>query len=281
MAEATDHLTQIVRSGDPERYLSVLYAPEDRRTALLSLYAFNIEVARVRDAVREPMPGEIRLQWWREAIEADDERNEHPTAAALTGAIRRFGFSRQSLLTLLEARVFDLYHDPMPDRATLEGYCGETASSLLLILALAAGGEAGAALADACGHAGVAQSLAGLAMRSGSLRAAGKCYLPADLLAATGLTAETWLREPWDERHARAVSAFVALAREHRDRAVAAIGALEPGLRPVFLPLAPVPAYLAATLDAGPQLLQRMPDISPLRRQWLFARAAWGWFPAS
>lgn len=278
---AGDPVLLALRHADPDRYLAALYLPQRLRAAAIALYAFNAEISAIGHRVREPMAGEVRLQWWRDAIKADDERNEHPTAAALTGAIRRFGFSRQSLLTLLEARVFDLYHDPMPDRATLEGYCGETASSLLLILALAAGGEAGTALADACGHAGVAQSLAGLAMRSGSLRAAGKCYLPADLLAATGLTPETWLREPWDERHARAVSAFVALAREHRERAVAAIGALEPALRPVFLPLAPVPAYLAATLDAGPRLLQRVPDISPLRRQWLFARAAWGWFPAS
>ncbi len=276
-----DPLLAALRQADPDRYLATLYLPQTLRAAAAPLYAFNAEVASIGQRVREPMAGEIRLQWWRDAIEAGDERNEHPTAAALNSAIRQFGFSRQSLLTLLDARVFDLYHDPMPDRATLEGYCGETSSCLLLLLALAAGGEAGADLADACGHGGVAQALAGLALRAGSLRAAGKCYLPGDMLAATGLTAAEWLGEPWDQRHERAVAAFVALAREHHARALAAIGDLAPQLRPVFLPLAPVPAYLSATLEAGPHLLQRVPEISPLRRQWLFARAAWGWFPAS
>lgn len=278
---SVDTVLSELREGDPDRYLAALYLPESLRSAAAPLYAFNAEVSGIGQRVREPMAGEMRLQWWRDAIEAGDERNEHPTAAALNSAIRQFGFSRQSLLTLLDARVFDLYNDPMPDRATLEGYCGETSSCLLLLLSLAAGGEAGADLADACGHGGVAQALAGLALRAGAHRAAGKCYLPGDMLAATGLTAAEWLGEPWDQRHERAVAAFVALAREHHAKALAAVGGLARDLRPVFLPLAPVPAYLAAVVKAGPQLLQRAPDISPLRRQWLFARTAWGGFPPS
>ena len=64
--------------------------PTEHRDALLSLYAFNIEIARVRDLVREPMPGEIRLQWWREALagERDTEAAAHPVAAALREALR-------------------------------------------------------------------------------------------------------------------------------------------------------------------------------------------------
>ena len=51
-----------LRRHDPDRYVAALYAPADRRDDLIALHAFNAEIARIRDQVREPMLGEIRLQ---------------------------------------------------------------------------------------------------------------------------------------------------------------------------------------------------------------------------
>ena len=59
-----------MRHHDRDRFQTALFAPAERREALFALYAFNYEIARVREAVREPMLGQIRLQWWREAIAA-------------------------------------------------------------------------------------------------------------------------------------------------------------------------------------------------------------------
>src|SRR5690606_14627189 len=79
-----------VRRRDHDRFLTALLAPADRRAALFALYAFNAEIARVREAVSEPMLGQIRLQWWRETVEAltRGEVRGHEAAAALaeTGA---------------------------------------------------------------------------------------------------------------------------------------------------------------------------------------------------
>ncbi len=60
----------IVRRHDRDRYQTALFAPSDRREALFALYAFNYEVARVRESVTQPMLGRIRLQWWREVVDA-------------------------------------------------------------------------------------------------------------------------------------------------------------------------------------------------------------------
>ena len=65
------YCAELVREADRERYLATLFAPADRRGALFSLHAFDIEVSRIRDLAREPMPGEIRLQWWREVLEGE------------------------------------------------------------------------------------------------------------------------------------------------------------------------------------------------------------------
>ena len=87
---------------------------------------FAIEVGRVRELVSAPAPGEIRLQWWVDAIEGETRGDvaAHPVADALIDTIQRFRLPRVALTELIEARRFDLYDDPMPDRDALEKYCG-------------------------------------------------------------------------------------------------------------------------------------------------------------
>ncbi len=269
-----EHCLQLLREGDRDRFAATLYLPEVCRPAAAALYAFNAEIAAIPDKVNEPMAGEIRLQWWREVVTGGRETGNNPVAEALLQAIQSHNLPRQPLADLLDARVFDLYNDPMPDRTALEAYCGETGSVLLQLVSLACGAERSPVLADACGHGGVAIRMSEIVRRMPLDRARGKCPLPAGMLAATGLTVEAWLKEKPDSRHANAASAFIALAREHRAKAVSAVGALEKALRPVFLSLAPVRAWLDAAERAGPQLAETGVMLSPLRRQASMAAAA-------
>src|SRR3989304_4664298 len=89
-----EHCAALVREADRDRYLATLFAPADRRDALFALYAFNAELARGRGGAREPLPGEIRLQWWREVLngERDGEAAAHPVAAAVRGTRGRYRF---------------------------------------------------------------------------------------------------------------------------------------------------------------------------------------------
>src|ERR1700719_3478940 len=106
-----DYCAALVREGDRDRFLATLFAPAAHRDALLSLYAFNVEISRVRDLAREPMPGEIRLQWWREVLSGEraGEAAAHPVAAALQATLASHGFVATPLLELIDARTFDLY----------------------------------------------------------------------------------------------------------------------------------------------------------------------------
>ena len=121
-----------MREADRDRYLATLFAPAAHRDALFALYAFNVEIARVRDLAREPMPGEIRLQWWREVLsgERDGEAAAHPVAAALRETLLRYRLSPLPLIALIDARGFDLYDDPMASRANLDDYAAKTRASL-------------------------------------------------------------------------------------------------------------------------------------------------------
>src|ERR1043166_4968177 len=93
-------LADLVRRHDRDRFQTALFAPAARREALLALYAFNNEMARVRETVSEPMLGQIRLQWWREVVSAafsGEAPRHHLVAEPLTAAIREFGLSRDHL----------------------------------------------------------------------------------------------------------------------------------------------------------------------------------------
>jgi 15-cis-phytoene synthase len=265
---------EIVRAYDPDRYTATLYLGQNPRKVAAAVHAFDAEIARIADRVSEPIPGEIRLQWWREVVEGSRETGNHPVVLALIDAIRTHDLPREPLLAAIEARVFDLYHDAMPDRTALEAYCGETGSVLLQVIALAARAKPGSGLADACGHAGVALRLTEILRRAPLDRSRGKCPFPVDMLSSVGLSVDEWLREAPQTRHGAAISAIVSLAREHLALARPAISDLEPQAKPVFLPLAVLPAWLDAIEAAAERQLLSPASVSPLRRQWIFLRAA-------
>ncbi|GAB4351173.1 MAG: phytoene/squalene synthase family protein [Oricola sp.] len=280
MASAVDesfrHCIAALRQGDRERYLAVLFAPEWTRRPLAALYAFNLETARIRDLVSEPMPGEIRLQWWREVVsgEREGEGRQHPVAAALLDAVRLHGLPRSALANLAEARIFDLYDDPMPDTGTLEGYLGETASALFQLSAQILDPGAAARSADAAGHAGMAYGIGGLMRLAPLHRARGQVYVPGDVLAAAGTDAAGWLAGGDPEAMARTTAIFTAMGREHLAKAEAAIAALPKTLRPAFLPLAVAGPVLARAEKAGAAHAREPVTLSPLRLYFAYLRRA-------
>ena len=266
---------EALRAADPDRYLVAALRTRGQTAGTVALYAFNVETASIRDRVREALPGEIRLQWWRDAI-ANDAAQGHPLAEALLAAIRDHGLPRQPFDDYLEARIFDLYDDPMPGRAELEGYCGETASALIQLACLVLDRDAAPSIADAAGHGGCAQAISGLLRSLPLHRARGQCYVPKDLLAAAGTTAEEFVAGRNAPAAKRAVAAMAALAAEHLAKFEARAPAIAAALRPAFLPLATTRAYLDRIdrVDA----LAESADISALRRHWLmFRRAGRGW----
>src|ERR1700722_13755608 len=137
MQDAFAYCAELVRQADRDRYLAALFAPAEHRGALHALYAFNVEVARVRDVAREPLPGEIRLQWWTDVLNGErrDEASAHPVAAALLTAMERRGLAARVLTALIGAHRFDLYDEPMVDIAALETYAKATASALFALAA--------------------------------------------------------------------------------------------------------------------------------------------------
>lgn len=264
-----------LRDSDRDRYLACLLSPEDKRGPLSALYAFYAEIARVRDSVREALPGEIRLQWWRDLVDgaATGDSEASPLAAALLKAIHAYALPIGVLHDMIDARIFDLYDDPMESRASLEGYAGETASALIQLASLILDPQAAAASAEAAGHAGVAQTIAGVLLLQPIHRRRGQVYLPAELLSATGLDRETFLAGDDKDGIGRAIRAFAGLGRDHLAKARAAAGSISRGNRAAFLTVAMVEPVLDRAEKAGADLFEHSIQPAQWRRQWWMWRA--------
>lgn len=153
-----DHCQELVAKADKDRYLSCLYAPAAKRPHLFALYAFNIEITRIRESVSEPQIGLVRQQWWLDTIEGiyAGTTQDHPVAQALARAIEAANLPKQPLSGLIIAHELDLYDDPFPSLNDLEGYLGETSSALIQMACLILGSSA----PEAAGLAGVAFGIA-------------------------------------------------------------------------------------------------------------------------
>src|SRR5467141_2385168 len=137
-ADRLSPVAALVRRHDRDRFQTVLFAPAARREALFALYAFNYEIARVRERVTEPTLGRIRLEWWRETIAAayeDGPVRRHDVVDALTDAIRVNGPTREHFDRLIDGREQDLAEQGPTSLAGLEHYA-EAASARLIYLAL-------------------------------------------------------------------------------------------------------------------------------------------------
>lgn len=298
LERAYAHCELLLRENDKDRFLADLFIPAARRRHIHALHAFSLEIARIRELVSEPMPGEIRHQWWRDAIEGDARGgvSANPVAAALIDTIVRFNLPRRSLVALIDARGFDLYDSPMPDLPSLEAYCSNT-SSVLFVMAgeiLADASEtldapSGVARDDAAAvigsapliaaaePAGLAYAFTGL-IRAFPLHAArGQVFLPSEVLRRHGSSLEEALSGRATPALLASLAAWRRDARRHLEKAQAAVAHLPESLKPAFLPLALVKPYLDANEKRERDPFRPSGELPQWRRQW----ALWRGLPKS
>jgi 15-cis-phytoene synthase len=268
------HCTALVHAHDRDRYLASLFAPAEHRPALHALYAFNVEIGRVREAAREPMPGEIRLQWWREVLlgERDSEAVAHPVAAALCETLTRYRIDAERLIALIDAHTFDLYDEPFATLDDLDNYAALSEGIVLGTAATILGAE-GLGVTTLVRHAAIAMTIARSLILLPLHASRRQLYLPREVMDRHALIPESVIARQESDALRSALAEMRRHARRQLQAAALEAGEVPVAISPALLPIASV----------GPQL-RRMerrgyepyaPDVlSPLRRQWLIWRAS-------
>lgn len=234
------HLTRALeelKRADRDRFLCALAAPSGLRPDLVTLYAFNAELAGIADKVSEPMLGLIRLQWWRDALQdiAAGRGHRHHLVQDLAGIVTRRGLKIDHLNSLIDARGRDVEAAQPADLAELESYAEATAGRLcelaLEICVAAPNGE----WRKTARMAGTAYGLVGIVRATPYLARHRRIMLPATEMADAGLSPDLMLElkpgaaiRPVVQNVAQRAADLLAAARKGR-LPRSAVAALFPG----------------------------------------------------
>jgi len=272
--EAAGFCAELVRSHDFTRYVSTLFLPAEQRRALVSLYAFNVEISRVHEQVSQPLPGEMRLQWWTDMLAGTGHGGVegNPVAAELMLAIRNWRLPVERLSRLIDEHQFDLYNDPMPSMAALEGYINDT-SSALLSLGAGIAGRPSEAVDHLARHAGLAEGMVRVIAALPLDASRRQLFVPQQVLESHGCEIEEVFAGKQTPRLRAALDQLLGEARGHLKTAYTLLPDVPPQVRPVFLPLAIVDRDLKrmSRADNDPFMPQTM---SRFRTLWTLWRAS-------
>jgi phytoene synthase len=277
-ARTAETIADSARAGEPDRYLAALLAPPAARDGLLALAAFAAELGRIGHLVtREPMMGEVRLQWWRDALQGDDPgaRTGNPIADALREATARHSLPAQLLLGMVDARASDLEPEPFPTEDALAAYLAGSEGAPFTLAAHVLGEPAPARcdLNAASATAGRAYGLVRLLLGLPQALARGFSPLPRTRLAQAGIA------DLASEADPAKVSALMRVLHAEVLRNLEAawqhVANLPRPTRVAFLPLALVEPYLRALEKPGQNPLRDLAEVAPLRRIWRIGRAHW------
>ena len=272
--ESAAFCAELVRSHDFPRYASTLFVPAPQRRALLALYAFNVEISRVREQVSQPLTGEVRLQWWTDMLAGAGHGGVegNPVAAELKLAIRSFRLPAERLSRLIDEHQFDLYNDPMPSMAALEGYINDTACALFSLGAGIAGCQS-EEIEHLARHAGLAQGITQVISALPLDAPRRQLFVPLQLLESQGSGMEEVFFGKETPKVRAALDQLIAEARGHLTTAFALLAGAPPAVRQVFLPLALVSRDLKrmSRADSDPFALR---VTSRLRTLWTLWRAS-------
>jgi phytoene synthase len=257
---------QMVRRDDRDRFDTCLFAPSDVQPKLWTLYAFNQEIAKTRDSVSEPALGEIRLQWWRDALEEvkAGRGREHPVVQAVEDHLnspKLLGLLGQ----LIDAREADLFDEGPASFDALRSYA-EGAGGILAELALMVSiNDPSSALLERARRTGAAWAMLGLVRAVPFHWADNRTYLPGEegrsALAATSADTMYELAKPaLDQMLSFSAEVFEGKAKEP---------VLVPGpARHVFLLDAIGRQYLSQLKKADGNPF-KMTEVSDFKRLWL------------
>ena len=268
------HCEDHVRAGDRDTWLAMLFAPAEKRPHLYALQAFLLEIVNVRARVTEALAGELRLQWWRDALEGEarGDVGAHPVAAAMLDTVQSYRLPREVLTDLIEAHRFDLYDDPMSTLHDWENYCEQTAAAAVRLASIILTGKLEPGGIAAASHAGAALCVKRLLTDLSVDRT--PVFIPADLLKRHELTPADIEAGILTPPVAETLADVRGIARLHLDALKRHLSSIDPAALPAYLTTALVEPTLRRSEQKAVDPFRQSLALPRWKRQWLLWRAS-------
>tara|TARA_R110002074_G_scaffold36361_15_gene99073 strand:- start:1148 stop:1996 length:849 start_codon:yes stop_codon:yes gene_type:complete len=266
--DQNSYLSGEVKRYDYDRWLATLYAPPSARQGIFTLLAFHAEIARVRETVSEPLLGDIRLQWWRDAVNVIADQGKppvHPVAEALAEIIPAYNLDPVMLLRMIDVRALDL--DPLPFETTGEllDYADQTGGLLnSLVFRISGGTEKDGE--DAARAVGKAYALTGIIRAIPYHVAQDILRVPDEMIRAQGLTADSLFSSENRPAFFRIVEELTAKARHEQETANRLIANRPKSEKPAFRLASLTSLYLTRLHAAGYDPAHRKMDVGAVRK---------------
>lgn len=255
----------LVRDADYDRYVSALFAPADARRHLFAVYAFNYEVAKTAESVTQPIMGQMRLQWWCDALDEIEAARirRHEAVEALAETFRAYALPRALLNAIINAHEADLAESPFDTWAQFDAYADATAGNVIRLAARVLG--AGSRLDETARDAGIAYALTGFLRALPFHAVKRRLMLPQEALRAAAISQEQIFSGTMDDKTTALIGLAAARARHHLDAARKA--KMPRAHLPALLPCSLVPLYLKHLTRSGFNPFRDAADVPVYRRQ--------------
>lgn len=251
--------------------------PLEIQQSIFVIYSFFAELDGLAVKVSEPMLGEIRCQWWYDII--TNKTPESPLAEALIEAMDKHAWPEKPLLDMINAKIFDLYANPMDNKAGFEAYAGHTYSTLVHLSANAIDTHAAKVFSDVSGHLGVAFCVAKCLTYLKIHQSRGQVYIPTEILSKAGFDADHFLASTDVTKINTCLQDFANYGLYHYGHARQALNMLDKPTKqrlfPAILPMLRSKLILQNAVKHGDNISQKLETILPrqLNFQWQLIKA--------
>lgn len=275
LAEAQQHCADLARAHARDQWLGALYAPPDRRGALMALASFDVEIRQARLRARDPNLAALRLAWWRGVVrgERDEEAAGNPVAVALRAAIDAFALPSEALEAMLDAKLQEIAPQDDFTLIAFEAFAEESEGARIKVASRICAEGLDLDSAGAHAPAGLALALVSMLLALPGKAGAAPTLFPTDVATGQGAS-----RRDFDARNASAgviaaCSELRMLGQAKLADAEARLRASSPAILPAFIPLGAVRLDLESLKQNAKMPFDPPRQASPLRRQW----AIWWW----
>ncbi|XP_055943348.1 NADH dehydrogenase (ubiquinone) complex I, assembly factor 6-like [Argiope bruennichi] len=243
--DSYQYCQEVVRKYDYENYLCTLLLSEPVKSAAFAVRAFNVEIAQVRDSVSTSTIGEMRMKFWKDALDKTYNNNppEQPVIQELAKVINRVKLSKSWLLRLIASRESLLTDKPFVSVKDLENYCDQAVVSIYYLI-LQASGISDVHCDHAASHIGKSQGIGNFLRGIPFNASRGRLFLPLEIMSKHKISQEMLFHADQKKKLQDAVFELSTVAHQHLKLARKLSPDLPKQVKRIFLPAVATETYL-------------------------------------